>query len=69
MGKKMHKFHWKHDNWTSCGRYVSSNEGSMDIRASDVDAEVTCLACSSRMRKIYEKAGAEEQDKQVTEDE
>jgi len=41
----------------------------MDIRASDVDAEVTCLACSSRMRKLYEEAGAEEQDKQVTEDE
>ena len=69
MGRVMHKYHWKHDNWTSCGRYVSSNEGSMDIRASDVDAEVTCLACSSRMRKIYEKAGAEKQSKQVIENE
>jgi hypothetical protein len=35
----------------------------MDIRASDVDVEVTCLACSSRMRRMYEEAGAEEQGK------
>ena len=69
MGKIVHKYHWKHDNWTSCGRYVESHRGSMDITASDVDEEVTCLACSSRMRKLYEEAGAEEQDKQVTEDE
>ncbi len=59
----MHKYHWKHDNWTSCGRYVSSNEGSMDIWASDVDEEVTCLACSHRMRRMYEEAGAEKQSK------
>ena len=65
MGK-MHKFHWKHDNWTSCGRYVSNNEGSWDIRASDVDEEVTCLSCSNRMRRLYEEARAEKQGKQVT---
>ena len=63
MGKKMHKFHWKHDNWTSCGLYVSSKEWSLDIRSSDVDVEVTCLACSNRMRRMYEEAGAEKQGK------
>ena len=69
MGKvvrAVHKYHWKHERWTSCGRYVKqlfSHKGGMDLRASDVDAEVTCLACSSRMRKIYEEAGAEKQSK------
>jgi len=59
----MHKYHWKHDNWTSCGRYVSSHKGSMDIMASDVDEEVTCLACSNRMGRMYEEAGAKKQSK------
>ena len=35
----------------------------MDIWASDVDEEVTCLACSHRMRRMYEEAGAEKQSK------
>jgi len=63
VGKIVHKYHTSHDNWTSCGRYVDTNKGGMDITASDVDAEVTCLACSSRMRKLYETAGAEKQSK------
>ena len=63
MGKIVHKYHTSHDKWTSCGRYVDTNKGGMDITASDVDEEVTCLACSSRMRKMYETAGAEKQSK------
>ena len=63
MVKIVHKYHTSHDKWTSCGRYVDSNKGGMDITASDVDEEVTCLACSSRMRKMYETAGAEKQSK------
>jgi hypothetical protein len=35
----------------------------MDIMASDVDNEVTCLACTNRMGKMYDEAGAKEQDK------
>ena len=64
MGKIMHKGHWKHANWTSCGRYVSSTKGSlrdMDIRISDKDEEVTCLACTNKMGRIYEEARAEKQ--------
>ena len=66
MVKIIHKGHWKHANWTSCGRYVSSQKGSlrdMDVRISDKDEEVTCLACSNRMGRMYEQAGAKKQSK------
>ena len=64
MGKIMHKGHWKHVNWTACGRYVSSTKGSlrdMDVKVSDMDEEVTCLSCSTSMGRRYEEAGAEKQ--------
>ena len=62
MGKIIHKGHWKHKNWTVCSRYVSSKKGSlrdMDVRISNKDEEVTCLACSTSMRRRYEEARAE----------
>ena len=31
--------------WTKCGRFVSVEEGSQDIMASDKDHEVTCKSC------------------------
>jgi len=64
VGKVVHKAHWQHKNWTACGRYVSSVKGSlrdMGIRISDVDEEVTCLACTNKMGRIYEEARAEKQ--------
>lgn len=66
MVKIMHKGHWEHANWTICGRYVSSKKGSlrdMDVRISKKDEEVTCLSCSTSMRRRYEEAGAEKQSK------
>jgi len=41
----MHKYSTQHDSWTLCGRYVSSNEGSIDVMASEINEEVTCRAC------------------------
>jgi hypothetical protein len=35
----------------------------MDIMASDVDKEVTCLACANRMGRMYDEARAKEQSK------
>ena len=55
MGRVVHKYHWKHDNWTSCGRYVDSHKGGMDLRASDIDDEVTCKACVRRKGEHTEK--------------
>ena len=66
MVKVIHKGHWKHKNWTCCSRYVSSVKGSLrdtGVRISDKDEEVTCLACTNRMGRIYEEAGAEKQSK------
>ena len=64
MAKIIHKGHWEHKNWTSCGRYVSSQKGSlrdMDVRISKKDEDVTCLACSHRMGRMYEQARAKKQ--------
>ena len=44
----MHKYSDLHDRWTVCGRYVSSNEGSHNVSATDIDDEVTCKACVRR---------------------
>lgn len=66
MAKIIHKGHWQHKNWTSCGRYVSSVKGSlrdMDVEISDKNEKVTCLACSHRMGRMYEEARAEKQSK------
>ena len=45
MGRVIHKYSTQHEMWTLCGRHVSSHKGSMDIMASDIVDEVTCLAC------------------------
>jgi hypothetical protein len=46
--KVMHRYSTQHDRWTLCGRYVSSNEGSHNVSATDIDDEVTCKACVRR---------------------
>ena len=53
--------------WTLCGRYSQWIKGSMNVMASDKAHEVNCKACMSRQKN--EEAGAEEQDKQVIENE
>ena len=44
----IHRYSTQHDRWTLCGRYVSSNEGSHNVSATDIDDEVTCKACVRR---------------------
>ena len=41
----IHRYSNKHERWTLCGRYVSSVKGSMDIKATDIKEEATCMAC------------------------
>ena len=31
--------------WTLCGRYVTTEEGSQDIYATDTEVEMTCKSC------------------------
>jgi len=38
--------------WTLCGRYVTTEEGSQDIYATDTEVEMTCKACRKVM-KVY----------------
>ena len=35
--------------WTNCGRYVDTNEGLMNVMASDKPHEVNCKACRSQI--------------------
>ena len=32
-------------NWTNCGRFAGTDEGLMNVMASDKDHEVNCKAC------------------------
>ena len=35
--------------WTTCGRYVDSANGLMNVMATDKDHEVNCKACRSQI--------------------
>lgn len=60
MGRIVHRYHSVYDEWTRCSRFVN---GSTRLDVTDKSDDVTCLACSTSMRRKYEEAGAEKQSK------
>ena len=51
VDKVMHLYHLD-TQWTKCGRYVSIEEGSQDIYATDSEEEMTCKSCRRVMYKL-----------------
>ena len=51
VDKVMHLYHLD-TQWTKCGRYVTTEEGSQDIYATDTEEEMTCKSCRRVLYKL-----------------